>query len=70
MISAGFDAHAQDPLAQIELTDEDFAWVTRELVALARKHCSSRIVSVLEGGYDLDALGRACALHVRELTAG
>jgi acetoin utilization deacetylase AcuC-like enzyme len=69
MISAGFDAHAADPLANLNLVEEDFAWVTRELAALARRHCEGRIVATLEGGYDLDALAISCAAHVAELMA-
>jgi len=66
MISAGFDAHRDDPLASLEFTDGDFAWVTRELCAVARKHGEGRVVSTLEGGYALSALGRSAAEHVRE----
>jgi acetoin utilization deacetylase AcuC-like enzyme len=67
LISAGFDAHREDPLAGLELTESDYAWVTRELVAVADRHASGRIVSSLEGGYALSALGRSAAAHVREL---
>ncbi len=67
IISAGFDAHRDDPLAQLRLETEDFAWITRELVALADRHCGGRVVSVLEGGYDLDALADSVAAHVRVL---
>ena len=67
LISAGFDAHADDPLANMELVDEDFAWVTSRLCDLADAHCSGRVVSALEGGYDLDALGRAARAHVEVL---
>lgn len=70
MISAGFDAHRDDPLAQVSLTEEDFEWATRELIAVADKHAEGRVVSALEGGYDLDALGRSAAAHVRALMAG
>ena len=68
-ISAGFDAHREDPLAGLELTDADYAWVTRELVGVAAKHAQGRIVSTLEGGYSLSALGRSAVEHVRELVA-
>jgi acetoin utilization deacetylase AcuC-like enzyme len=68
-ISAGFDAHREDPLAGLELADADFAWVTRELVRVAAQHAQGRIVSTLEGGYSLSALGRSAAEHVRELVA-
>lgn len=66
-ISAGFDAHARDPLAQLELSDDDFAWATRELLALAQRCCGGRVVSALEGGYDMTGLADSCAAHVREL---
>jgi acetoin utilization deacetylase AcuC-like enzyme len=68
-ISAGFDAHREDPLAGLRLTEADYAWVTRELMALAHKHCSSRIISTLEGGYALSALGRSVTEHIREILA-
>ncbi|MCA3324158.1 MAG: histone deacetylase family protein [Roseomonas sp.] len=67
IISAGFDAHVADPLAQLRLTETDFAWITEELCALAARHADGRVVSVLEGGYDLDALGASVAAHVRAL---
>lgn len=67
MISAGFDGHADDPLASIELSEEGFAQITRELVLLAEKHCGGRIISVLEGGYNLRALGRSVVRHLVEL---
>ena len=67
MISAGFDAHARDPLAQVELEAEDFAWVTTELVAIAERHAGGRIVSSLEGGYDLEGLSESCVAHVGAL---
>ena len=66
-ISAGFDAHKRDPLANIELENEDFAWVTQKLVDIADKHCSGRVVSMLEGGYDLRALAESGAEHVAVL---
>lgn len=69
MISAGFDAHRRDPLAHINLEAEDFAWATRELMAVARRHCGGKIVSVLEGGYSMDGLAESLAAHVRELMA-
>ena len=69
LISAGFDAHAEDPLAGLELEDADFGWATRELLALAARHAEGRLVSVLEGGYALGALGRSVALHVGEMLA-
>ena len=70
LISAGFDAHARDPLANLNWTEDDFAWVTRRLCDLAARHCDGRVVSTLEGGYDLDALGASVAAHVAVLTEG
>jgi acetoin utilization deacetylase AcuC-like enzyme len=67
MVSAGFDAHAVDPLAQLEVETEDFAWLTEELMATARRHAGGRLVSVLEGGYDLAALAESVGAHVRVL---
>jgi len=67
LISAGFDAHRRDPLAGLELETEDFAWATAELMAVARQGCGGRIVSTLEGGYDLEALADSAAAHVRTL---
>jgi len=67
LISAGFDAHARDPLANLNLTEEDFAWATAQLCALADRTCEGRIVSTLEGGYDLSALASSAAAHVRVL---
>ena len=67
LISAGFDAHREDPLAGLQFTENDYTWVTRELIAVAKRHASGRIVSTLEGGYALSALGRSAAAHVREL---
>ena len=64
VVSAGFDAHAADPLAQLHLATQDFATLTDMLVARANQHCRGRLVSVLEGGYDLEALAESCALHV------
>ncbi len=68
-VSAGFDAHREDPLAGLKLVEADYAWVTRELLAVAARHGQGRIVSTLEGGYDLSALGRSAAEHIRELVA-
>ncbi|MBP8297870.1 MAG: histone deacetylase family protein [Burkholderiales bacterium] len=67
MISAGFDAHARDPLAQLRLQAEDFGWITAELVAIAERHAGGRIVSTLEGGYDLQGLSASCVAHVTAL---
>jgi acetoin utilization deacetylase AcuC-like enzyme len=67
MISAGFDAHRLDPLAQLQLDAADFTWITEELVALAKRHCGGHIVSTLEGGYDLAALAESSVAHVGAL---
>lgn len=67
LISAGFDAHGRDPLASIRLDEEDFAWITRKLVDIAGEQCDGRIVSSLEGGYDLEALSSSVSAHVTEL---
>jgi acetoin utilization deacetylase AcuC-like enzyme len=67
MISAGFDAHERDPLAQLRLQADDFAWITRELAAIADRHAAGRIVSTLEGGYDLQGLAESCVAHVGAL---
>jgi acetoin utilization deacetylase AcuC-like enzyme len=67
IISAGFDAHWRDPLANINLTEQDFVWATNRIMDLASKHCGGRIVSLLEGGYDLEALAKSAAAHVRAL---
>ena len=69
LISAGFDAHRSDPLAQLMLVEEDYAWVTERLMACAARHCEGRLVSSLEGGYDLEALAASAAAHVRALMA-
>jgi acetoin utilization deacetylase AcuC-like enzyme len=68
VISAGFDAHWRDPLASINLREEDFAWATTVLMEVAARHCSGRIVSTLEGGYDLDGLAASVAAHVKTLS--
>ncbi len=67
LISAGFDAHRADPLAPIGLDTESFAWMTRAAVEIADRHCGGKLVSVLEGGYDLEALGASVAVHVNAL---
>jgi acetoin utilization deacetylase AcuC-like enzyme len=66
-ISAGFDAHRDDDLASLNLVEEDYAWVTRKIMQVASMHARDRIVSTLEGGYDLQALGRSVAAHVKAL---
>ena len=70
IVSAGFDAHKADPLAQLLLETADFAWLTGRLMEVARRHCQGRLVSLLEGGYDLDALADSAAAHVRALMDG
>ena len=67
LISAGFDAHRLDPLAPLELETESFGWMTDEVLGVAKRHCGGRLVSVLEGGYYLDALADCVALHVEKL---
>ncbi len=69
LISAGFDAHRDDPLAQLELVEEDFHWISAELRGLAEQSCAGRLVSTLEGGYDLGALGASARAHVDALCA-
>jgi acetoin utilization deacetylase AcuC-like enzyme len=66
-ISAGFDAHELDPLASIELHESDYAWLTGEICGVAREVCNGRVISVLEGGYHLEALALSAAAHVGEL---
>jgi acetoin utilization deacetylase AcuC-like enzyme len=66
-ISAGFDAHREDDLAQLGLVEEDYAWITERLMDVARRHAKRRIVSCLEGGYNLSALGRSVEAHLRAL---
>ncbi|MCH8859129.1 MAG: histone deacetylase family protein [Proteobacteria bacterium] len=68
-VSAGFDAHRDDPLAQLKLDEEDFAWATDEVCALAGDLCAGRVVSTLEGGYDLPALARSAQAHVQAMLA-
>ena len=68
-ISAGFDAHRADEMANLRWVESDYAWVTDQMVQVAARHCGGRIISVLEGGYDLQALSRSVAAHVRELIA-
>ncbi len=69
LVSAGFDAHRADPLAGLELEEADFGWVTARLMESARRHCHGKLVSVLEGGYDLRALAGSAAAHVSALMA-
>lgn len=67
LVSAGFDAHQRDPLAQLELEDNDYRWITEEICDLAKDSCQERVVSILEGGYDLQALASAARAHVQGL---
>ncbi len=67
IVSAGFDAHRRDPLANINLLEEDFGWATAKLMDVADKHAGGRVVSLLEGGYDLEGLARSVAAHVMTL---
>ena len=69
LISAGFDAHREDLLGGMALIEDDYAWMTRELMAVAARHSQQRVVSMLEGGYNLAALGRSAVAHVRALSA-
>ena len=69
LVSAGFDAHERDPLAQLEVQDADYHWITREICELATDCCDGRLVSILEGGYDLKALASASRTHVQALKA-
>ena len=70
VISAGFDAHMRDPLANLNLLEPDYAWVTKKLMAVADASAKGRIVSVLEGGYDLQGLSGSVAAHVSTLMEG
>jgi acetoin utilization deacetylase AcuC-like enzyme len=70
VISAGFDAHTRDPLANLNLVEADFAWATQQLMEIADKSAQGRVVSVLEGGYDLEGLAGSAAAHVTALMRG
>ena len=70
IISAGFDAHMRDPLANLNLVEGDFAWATQKLMDVADQYAGGRVVSVLEGGYDLEALADSSAAHVTALMHG
>ena len=70
VVSAGFDAHMRDPLANLNLVEADFDWVTRQIMAVADQSAQGRLVSVLEGGYDLEALAQSAAAHVTALMRG
>jgi len=67
IVSAGFDAHREDPLAQLNWETEDFAWITKQICAIAAECCDGRVVSTLEGGYDLSALSASTRAHVEEM---
>ena len=69
LVSAGFDAHREDPLGDLLLDEEDFRWITSLITDAANRHADSRIVSILEGGYSLKALARSVATHLEELCA-
>jgi acetoin utilization deacetylase AcuC-like enzyme len=66
-VSAGFDAHREDDMASLNLTESDYTWVTERIKAVAKRHARGRIVSLLEGGYALSALGRSVVAHLRAL---
>ncbi len=68
LISAGFDAHRSDPLASMNLSTDFFGWMTQQLMDRAEKHCGGRIISLLEGGYNLDALARCVGIHLQTLS--
>ena len=70
IVSAGFDAHHRDPLANLELTANDFDWATGQLMELADRHCDGRLVSMLEGGYDLQGLAESASAHVQRMMTG
>jgi acetoin utilization deacetylase AcuC-like enzyme len=67
LVSAGFDAHARDPLGGLELHEDDFRWVTALIADVAARHAGGKIVAALEGGYDLDALARSAGAHIQVL---
>ena len=67
LFSAGFDAHVEDEMAMLRFVDGDYRWVTEQVAAVAKRHAGGRMVSMLEGGYSLDALGRSAVQHLRVL---
>jgi len=67
MISAGFDSHLEDDMGGFNLVESDYQWITRELCKLAKTHCQGRVISCLEGGYELSSLGRSATVHIKEL---
>jgi acetoin utilization deacetylase AcuC-like enzyme len=66
-VSAGFDAHREDDMSHLRFVEADYAWVTQQIMAVANTHCQGRVISCLEGGYSLSALGRSVAAHVKVL---
>lgn len=68
LVSAGFDAHREDEMGQLGMVEADYAWITDQLVTLAERTAHGRIVSMLEGGYNLSALGRSVVAHIRSLS--
>jgi acetoin utilization deacetylase AcuC-like enzyme len=66
-ISAGFDAHREDDIGQMELVEADYAWITEQMMVIAKQYAQGRIVSCLEGGYNLSALGRSVVAHLKVL---
>ena len=66
-ISAGFDSHREDDLGQLGLVEADYTWITEQLLAVADRHAQGRVVSALEGGYNLSALGRSVVAHIKAL---
>jgi acetoin utilization deacetylase AcuC-like enzyme len=70
VVSAGFDAHMRDPLASLNFTEADFAWATQKIMEVADRYAQGRLVSVLEGGYDLQGLSQSVAAHVKALMRG
>ena len=67
LVSAGFDAHRDDPLADLQVTEEGFRFMTRYVIALADRFCGGKVVSILEGGYETSSLTSCIEIHVREL---
>jgi acetoin utilization deacetylase AcuC-like enzyme len=67
LISAGFDAHHMDPLAELNFSEDDYAWLTQQIMGIATEFCAGRVVSVLEGGYNLPALAASAAAHIKAL---
>ena len=67
ILSAGFDAHKDDPLSSVQLSSKDYKYLTDEIVDFANNYCNGRIVSILEGGYNINALRKAVELHIKSL---